>query len=127
MTFLSKFGKLIRYRLHDIHPPFFAATAVFAKNVLEVNHKDGDKKNNSLNNLEYVTHSQNQLHSYRVLKTTPVRSWLGKKGFEHNKSIHILIINVETGETKAYGSYRLAHENGFNRQLIRKCIDTNKL
>lgn len=31
------------------------------------NHKNGDKTNNSLVNLEYVTSSENQLHAYRVL------------------------------------------------------------
>ena len=34
----------------------------------EANHKDGNTANNKLDNLEYVTKSQNQLHSIRVLK-----------------------------------------------------------
>lgn len=33
----------------------------------EINHKDGNKSNNKLSNLELVTHSQNHLHSYHVL------------------------------------------------------------
>ncbi len=33
----------------------------------EVNHKDGNKRNNHVANLEWVTHQQNELHSYRVL------------------------------------------------------------
>lgn len=33
----------------------------------EVNHKDGVRKNNNPNNLEWVTHSENALHSVRVL------------------------------------------------------------
>jgi len=33
----------------------------------EVNHKNGEKQDNRLENLEYITHSGNKLHSYRVL------------------------------------------------------------
>lgn len=29
-----------------------------------INHKDGDKKNNNVSNLEYCTHSENMLHAF---------------------------------------------------------------
>ncbi len=34
---------------------------------MQVNHRDGNKQNNHLDNLEICTHSQNQLHRHRVL------------------------------------------------------------
>ena len=33
----------------------------------EVNHKDGNRLNNCADNLEWVTRSENQIHSYKVL------------------------------------------------------------
>ena len=45
----------------------------------QVNHKDGNRSNNSAGNLEYVTPAQNILHSYR---TSPTRTWTHVKPVE---------------------------------------------
>lgn len=36
--------------------------------LLEVNHRDGNKQNNSVSNLEWVTSSENQFHKWSLMK-----------------------------------------------------------
>jgi len=54
-------GKLIR--LHRIIAQTFVANP---KNYTEVNHKDGNKKNNHADNLEWCTRKQNMRHATRI-------------------------------------------------------------
>jgi len=51
------------YKVHKI----VMDTFVWPSNWFEVNHKDWNKKNNKLNNLEYVTRSENIKHRYKTL------------------------------------------------------------
>ena len=58
---LGKHGKGKRYKVHRL----VAITFVENPNSFtEVNHKDGNKLNNTVNNLEWCTRSQNVKHSY---------------------------------------------------------------
>lgn len=119
---LSNNGKTKTHLLHRL-----VATAFIGASQLEVNHKDGDKTNNDVDNLEYVTHSQNIRHSYQVLKRKPVCSWKDKTGFEHNKSVSIAITNTITGKVEIYGSLRQAAIAGFNRTTLSKCLQLSVL
>lgn len=58
-------GKHYKKSIHRL-----VATAFIPNNnnMPEVNHKDGNKHNNKVENLEWVTEKQNQQHSWEVLK-----------------------------------------------------------
>jgi hypothetical protein len=56
----------MQYKRVDIHRIVAYLYAPNPQNKLEVNHKDGDKTNNNVNNLEWVTRSENHKHAYRT-------------------------------------------------------------
>ena len=80
---------------------------------LQVNHIDGNKKNNSINNLEYVTSSQNMYHATRVLnKRSKENHWNSKL-----KSADIL----EIKKLKNLGLTQKAIAEKFNVSRITIC------
>lgn len=63
-TTISYNGIKKSYAVHRLVAKYFIANIL---NKPEVNHKDGNKTNNMMNNLEWVTKSENMIHSVNVL------------------------------------------------------------
>lgn len=61
---LQRNGKAHSIRVHRIVAMAFIGEP--QGEAKEVNHKDGNKKNNNVSNLEWVTSSENQIHAYKM-------------------------------------------------------------
>lgn len=73
-----------KFKTFRVHRLVCMAFLINLENKKTVNHKDGNRLNNNLSNLEWATQAENNRHSYDVLKRTG--SFLGKTGIKHHRS-----------------------------------------
>lgn len=95
MLVLSINGKLVGVSVHLLVARAFCQGYVPG---LEVNHIDGNKKNNCAYNLEWVTPQENMRHSIDVLKQ--------HIGINNGKSKRVCGKNLKTGETVKFPCVR---------------------
>lgn len=107
-------GKQMHKNIHRL------VAETFIENPLNkpcVNHIDGNKRNNNVNNLEWVTHSENDIHAFRI----GLRVSTSKQVQKAIDSTRIPVRNKTTGEV-----YRSITEaaNAIGGKLggVRKCI-----
>jgi len=93
----------------------------------QVNHKDGNKLNCNLNNLEWVTARENVLHAYSNGLIHHVSGKdhpnFGKLGKESKRAIGVVAKSVTTGEVKVYGAMIEAKADGFLPSEVSRCCN----
>lgn len=113
----------IFYKVHRLVAQTFLENP---KNKYTVNHKDGNKQNNSVDNLEWATVKENVQHAYRTGLTKS--SMIGKKGELSNNFRVRVQIDKRTG--KLIGEYSGAAEaeriTGIKAQNIADCCNKKR-
>lgn len=88
---------------------------------MEINHKDGNPANNRLDNLEYVTHSQNLLHEIRVLGGKRVSRRGGESHLAKLTEEQVKAIRAEREGAKTL-LRDLAEKYGVHRKTIGRIV-----
>lgn len=89
----------IRYFVHRILAEHFIPNP---ENKKEVNHKNGIRSDFRLENLEWVTRTENQIHSWKELGR--VATWQGKTGHQNKRAKRVNQYDVDGNFITQHGS-----------------------
>lgn len=113
-------GKAKTFKVHRLVAQAFIPNP---ENKPQVNHKDGNKENNSVQNLEWVTGKENIQHAYKtnlMNQSGKNNAMYGRLGADNPNSIPIIQLNKYTNQKiKEYDSMASA-----GREL---CVNTGKI
>lgn len=121
---LAKNGKKVQKYLHRLLAEHFIPNP---QKFPQVNHKDGNKLNCSLDNLEWVSVKENVIHAYKHGLINHIRGEkhpnYGKCGAESKKALKVRATNKATGETKIYNAIIETKADGFLPSEVSRCAN----
>jgi len=126
---LCKNNKLKNYYVHRLVALHFINNK---ENLYQVNHKDGNKSNNKVCNLEWCTQSYNMQHAWDTGLCDSSRAGLSKRFREYAtslkhkilKSYKIIKYDKEYNKIETFLSLRDVHKTGIDRYTLSKKFKT---
>ena len=109
-------------RVYAVHRLIAKTFIENPENKPQINHKDGNKLNNSVENLEWATAKENIKHAFLNGLNKGSKPWLGKTGSAHNKSIPVIRCDKDGNEIERYDSITEAAKYCGSISHIASCI-----
>ncbi len=97
----------------------------WCSNWKEVNHIDWNKENNRLENLEYVTKSENIIHAFKTWLNKPNMSWLWKLWILNKKSKKVWKFDNDWNLIEEWFMYDFNIKYWYDRTSIVKVCNRN--
>lgn len=112
------------YKIFPVHRLIAVAFIPNPKNKTYINHLNGIKNDNRIENLEWCTASENRRHALDVLKVRVGKPGIGRFGKYHHNSKKILQFDINNNLIREWEcTMEIERKLGIKRKNISNCIN----